>query len=111
MTGKPEGIRPAELLTVERPDAPNSLREGLTIIQPKPCQWVHYPEVTPARRPALWSNRTRLFIAESFGGWDGHGVAGREQAGGGGAGGEKRGGPGQNGLRQRGLEPGGQERG
>lgn len=24
-------------------------QEGLTTIQPEPCQWVHHPEVTPAQ--------------------------------------------------------------
>src|SRR5580700_1529437 len=57
-------------------------QEGLTTIQPKPCQWVHHPEVTPAPgHPRSGQMGHSLFVAESFGGWDGDGVAGGQQAG------------------------------
>ena len=42
----------------------------------------HHPEVTPAQgHPRSGQMGHALFIAESFGGWDGDGVAGGQQAG------------------------------
>jgi hypothetical protein len=51
-------------------------------LQPGLCQWVHHPEVTPAQgNPRSGQMRHALFIAESFGGRDGAGVAGGQQTG------------------------------
>src|SRR5271157_2210277 len=54
----------------------------LPTIQPKSCQRVHHPEVTPARgAPRSGQMGHALFIAESFSGWDADGVACWQQAG------------------------------
>jgi hypothetical protein len=54
-------------------------QEGLTTIQPEPCQWVHHAEVTPGPgHPRSGQMGHDLFVAESLGGWDGDGVAGKD---------------------------------
>src|ERR1700688_984732 len=56
------------------------LLRGAASLQTRGVLW-HHPEVTRAGHPRSGQMGHALFIAESFGGWDGDGVAGGQQAG------------------------------
>jgi hypothetical protein len=56
------------------------LLRGAASLQTRGVLW-HHPEVTRAGHPRSGQMGHALFIAESFGGWDGDGVTGGQQAG------------------------------